>query len=1021
MHPMVNIAIRAARNAGAILMRYYEHADALNVSAKGLNDFVSEVDKSSEQAIIDVLRNYFDLKSIKDQDAVDAFIKDRICHLSARREIIHSLLLMQPGQPITLINKEQLWDTVSELVKAMAQDRPVVLHFDDLHWADAPTLNLLTYLAMTARNDRLIIIATYRPEELVTEDGKRHPLEATLELLGKERLSQELTLTRLNKQCTHDVVDSVFTDSSFPDNFYDSVHRETEGNPLFVLEVLKYLQDEHIVDKDDTGWHLAGALTKLAIPDRVTDVIMHRLTKLAPKIRSVLDVAAVQGYTFQLDTISSVLGEPRLRTLRRLQHLESEHHLVHALEHEYQFDHGKIQETIYNTLTPELKREYHRLTADYYVKEYGNQNDYANRIARHLIAADKHQEALPYLLNAGQYSRKLYATEEALGYVQQGLDIVEAELKSGPAKELQKYQLTLLKNRAEIRQYLAHYDEARADYVKILQCSHVLNDRHYEIDALVKQGALCVIKAKYGKAMDFYDRALLKQKVLNDRTNEAKILAGIAAVYLYVGKFEDAFEYYKRALKLQEEMHDRQSKASTLLNMGYLYFNKGEFDLMLDACEQSLKICEELDFKDEMANALHQLGSAYYSKGHIRTGIELTAKGLSINQKIGNKPGESNCLRALGMQHQTAGEYAIATQYFQRALEINKQIWIKSDFFIFNGIAEVASGQGDFGRALEYYQKARNSQTQVAEICYTGHTLNNIGVVHFYRGDYSRALDYFEQAKTFHSKFGMSWIFGFTYGYSCMFWKLFGDNKKVRKNINALRNLNKTMHAIRANAWANMYEGYLNFVEGRCGKAIALVEKGLKTSREVTCDVYMISEALMIMIAIETAEGKYVEALETIKKLLNHAITVGRKHDIARAYLLYAQYDILQRDCQNAIDHTQQSLEYAEKCGMREILWQAHHILAKVYMQQKKEKQAKIELNMAKETLDVIINNLGDELKKIYLKRKEVKEFYDDLKAAKSKTMLSKKRLKSKTRKPRKVSTGKKRSKKKRKPKRYGE
>jgi len=944
------------------------------------------------QPIIEVLRDYFKLKGVKDQDAVDAYIEEKVSHLSARKEIIHSLILLQSGQPIALINKEQLWDTVSELIKAMAQDRPVVLHFDDLHWADTPTLNLLTYLSMTARNERLIIIATYRPEELAMTDGKRHALEITLELLGKERLSQELQLTRLNKQGTHEVVNSVFADSSFPEDFYDSVHQETEGNPLFVLEVLKYLQDEHIIDKDDTGWHLTGELTKLAIPDRVTDVIMHRLTKLAPEIRSVLDVAAVEGYIFQSETVSSVLGEPRLRILRRLQHLESEHHLVHALEYEYQFDHGKIQETIYHALTPELKKAYHGQIAGHFIKHHGNKNEYAGKIAKHLTTADRDQEALPYLLNAAKYARKLYANEEALDYIQQGLNIAEARLDITQNKELQESHLTLLKNRAEIRQYFAQYNEARADYVTIQRCSQTLNNIGFEVDALVKLGALYVIKAEYDKAMDFYDRALLKLSAIDDKMSKARILSGIADVYMYVGKYEEAFEYYKRALLLQDATHDQRSKASTLLSMSYLHFTKGEFDAMQDACEQSLKICEDLDIKDVMASVLHMLGSAYYSKGYIRKGIEITGKGLSISQKIGNKVGESNCLRAIGMQHQTAGEYDIASQYFQRALEINKQLWTKSNFFVYNGIAEIASGQGDFERALEYYQKARNSQTKVAEICYTGHTLNNIAVAHFFRGDYRLALDYFEEAKKFHSKFGLSWIYGFTYGYSCMFWTLFGECKKVLENLNGLRDLNKTMRAIRADAWANTHDGYLNFAQGNYDKAVALLQESLKISREVTCDVYMIDEALILLAKIEIARKKYGKALEFIKELLNHAFIVGRKHDVARAYLLYAHHDLLHNKYRDAIDHTQQSSKYAEKCGMKEILWQAHHMLAMVYMKQRKQKQAKEEMKRAKEVLDVIINNLGAELKTTYLKRKEVKKFKLDLRSISCRSKKGKKK-----------------------------
>ena len=271
-------------------------------------------------------------------------------------------------------------------------------------------------------------------------------------------------------------------------------------------------------------------------------------------------------------------------------------------------------------------------------------------------------------------------------------------------------------------------------------------------------------------------------------------------------------------------------------------------------------------------------------------------------------------------------------------------------------------------------------------MCYTGHTLNNIAVVHFYRGDYEFAMDYYEQAKKFHAQFGFTWVYGFTYAFLCLFWELLNRCDKLFENLNRLRELNKTCRAIRADAWIAIKQGSLSFLEGNFDTAFSSTQQGLKIIKEVTHDAHMMSEALILLAKIEIARHNYTKALYYIKETLDYAVTLGRKQDIASSHLLYARFNYLKKDHEQSILHLRQSLEYAEKCGMKEIIWQAHHMLAKVHMRQKKQKQAKVELKKAKQALDIIVSNLGAELKDTYLKRTEVKDLYADLQNKEHKT-----------------------------------
>jgi len=929
------------------------------------------------QPVIEVLRDYFALKGFKDPDAVDAFIEEKAEHLSARGNIIHSLLLFQSGQPITLINKEQLWDTISGIIKIMTQDRPVVLHFDDIHWADSPTLNLLTYLAMTTRNDRLIIIGTYRPEELVLEEGKRHPLELTLQLLSKENLSHELKLARLDKQGTHEVVNSVFTDSGFPDNFYDSIHQETEGNPLFILEVLKYLQDEGIVGKDEPGWHLAGEMTKLAIPDRVTDVITHRLAKLTPETRAVLDVAAVEGYTFQSDTISDVLREPRLRVLRRLQNLESEHHLVHALEHEYQFDHGKIQETIYNTLAPELKKEYHKLIADYFIKHYSNKDEYAGKIANHLIAAAHKNESLTYLLIAGQYAQRLYANEEALKYYDTGLDIISKYKPPDP--ELRHTEFSLLNGRAAVSQVVGNLQAALQDYSRMKELAEESHNQSYLITTLLREGAIHALMADHVAAMQRYEQALKLAEQLQDRAQESSIICAIGDIYHETGKFKEAIAKYEQTLDIQKQMGNKKSMALTYHNVGYLYWNVGRFDKMKEYTEKSLELSRETDDRQTEMYATMRIGTYYYSTGSARRSLEYTEQALKISRQVGHKNFESRILSGMGKILCTIGECQRALGYFEEAMKIIKEVWNKDEDHTLDSIGEVYVAWGDYDVAMDYFNRALRFQERVGEKYFRCNTLNNIGNVHYKRGDYSRALKQLKEAHQAQKNVGNVWAQGYYYGYLCRFWDLMNSPDKVREHLEGLKQITKVIKSERATAWTHLVEARIALSEGNILNAEERLQTALSIIRERTLEAFLLVECLLVAIDFEIRRGNYHKAKEYGEELLNYSLENERKPDVAEVALALSRVSIMESDSSQAGSYARQAIDYGKRCGTKEITWQAHHMLAKVYTKQKKQKPAQAELNKAKEVLDVIINNLGDELKQIYLKRKEVKDFTKDL------------------------------------------
>ncbi|MGB7053877.1 MAG: AAA family ATPase, partial [bacterium] len=417
------------------------------------------------QPIIESVRQYFAHKGIYDINALNQYINENAKHLKHRKDIVAMFVLRQSAKDLTIISKEQLWDTASEIIKAIAKDRPTVLHLDDLHWADVPSLDMLTYIMRTTTEDRVLIICTYRPED-VTEE--KHPLRAMLKRKSKEVLFHEISLKRLDRRGTQNIISSVFENSAFTDRFTDLIHKETEGNPLFILEVLKLLKDQNIIARHNIGWRLSGDAIKIRLPKTVSEVISRRLEKLNREERELIDLAAVEGLSFQSDTLAHCLEQSRVKILRCLQNLESSHNLIHATKQGYQFDHSKIKDVVYDNLIPELRKEYHKIIGKYLEDKYGDQDEYAGEIASHLLPTGEEQKSIPFLIKAGEYSARFYVTSQAIQYFDRAIEIINRILEKSPHADLEEMKLHTHKKRYEVNIFLSNYEDALVDTKTVL-------------------------------------------------------------------------------------------------------------------------------------------------------------------------------------------------------------------------------------------------------------------------------------------------------------------------------------------------------------------------------------------------------------------------------------------------------------------------------------------------------------------------------------------------------------------------
>ncbi|MET0203354.1 MAG: AAA family ATPase, partial [Casimicrobiaceae bacterium] len=258
----------------------------------------------------------------------------------------------------------RLFDNVARLLQTLAADRGLLVFVDDLHWADHGTLALLHYALRHLRNDRVLVLATYREVEL----DRSHPLANTLVDWNRERLATRVALSRLSRADTATLIATLFGQESVSDDFADVLFRETEGNPFFLEEVVKSLIEQGEIYRENGEWQRNEA-HELAVPQSVKEAIGRRLTRLTDATVDVLRTAAALGKIFAFDDLAAVadadadalLDALDAATAAQLVRPDASGAGGGAGQREaIAFTHDKIREVLYEELSPVRRRRRHQ-------------------------------------------------------------------------------------------------------------------------------------------------------------------------------------------------------------------------------------------------------------------------------------------------------------------------------------------------------------------------------------------------------------------------------------------------------------------------------------------------------------------------------------------------------------------------------------------------------------------------------------------------------------------------------------
>jgi predicted ATPase/tRNA A-37 threonylcarbamoyl transferase component Bud32 len=355
-------------------------------------------------------------------------------------------------------SQERMKRELGMLLEEVSRARPVVFIIDDLHWADISTIDMLNYLAGRFSAMRLLVLTGYRPSDMALSE---HPFLAIRTELQSRGLFEEVPLDFLRPDDVAAYLALQFPDHAFPAEFADVIYRRTDGSPLFMADLVRYLHDTGDIVEEAGAWRLGGdaPLSADALPATVRAMITRKIEQVDAQDRRLLEAASVQGREFDSTVVGEALEMDVLEVEDRLERLERVHVFLRqkeeaefpdrALTLRYQFVHVLYQNELYQALRPTRRVALAGRIARALASHHGaDTTAVAGRLAVLFETAREFATSAQYFFIAAQRAIDLFGHREALSLAERGLKGV-ASLPADADRHQLELGLQLLRGTAQ--------------------------------------------------------------------------------------------------------------------------------------------------------------------------------------------------------------------------------------------------------------------------------------------------------------------------------------------------------------------------------------------------------------------------------------------------------------------------------------------------------------------------------------------------------------------------------------------
>jgi class 3 adenylate cyclase/tetratricopeptide (TPR) repeat protein len=609
-------------------------------------------------ALLDILRSQAGLLDTDTTEEVQAKLKTWLQQVLPDRGSLLDGLLLTFGAPQSATadpaqQRQRLFNSWQALITGLAAARPVVMALEDLHWADDGVLDLVQRIAEHAGAVPLFLIGVARPEFL-----ERRPNWG-----GDRRNATVIDLAPLRSREAEQLVASLGSQGLAPE-VQAIVAQRAEGNPLFIEELVRMLQE--------------SSTPGTTIPDTIQAVLTARIDRLPPRERRVLQAAAVVGRSFWPSAVSPIAGLSSDDTAEAIEALIAKDLLVPrprssiADQPEYIFRHILTRDVAYAMLPKSQRQRAHAETARWLEQRLRDRLEEAVEIlAEHLRLSGDDARAATFLHRAGNKARRLYANTDALHFFTQALDAATGV--GLPPQQVAEIH----RDRGEVNQLRGDYRGAMGDFEHALDAARQANDR----------GLQAVLENRIG---------LIHHRDL---------------------RLEEAEAHFVRAATLAREAGDSRTQGQSLVDLANIAWDRGLMTPDHPAIREGLDLLRSAADRPGLARGLNLLSMAHLSVGNGADAVAAVQEALAIARDAGDKSREATSLSYLCVIHGFLGHFDDALPYGQAALKLAQEIGDRrrvaaATFFL----GRVQVNLGAWGDALQQLETSLQLSKELVRI-----------------------------------------------------------------------------------------------------------------------------------------------------------------------------------------------------------------------------------------------------------------------------------------------------------------
>ena len=693
--------------------------------------------------LIDLLKHAFSIQPTDSDHVIGERIDRATTPLGASFQpavrFLRSLLSVDPLDPSIAqldpkLRRAGIFEAIAQFLHASSETRPIIVVLEDLHWMDPATGEFLAMMGENLSAGRILLCATHRT-------GYAQPIAGGV-------FGTQLTLSRVSRTEAVEIACSLSGAATLAGELQQLVDDKTEGNPFFIEEVLRSLQERGLLERRGDVVGLVRPTARVDVPDSVQDVLLGRLQRLDPSSRDLLLTAAVIGREFSRRVLERVVvGDPSIEDrLRSLRSAELIHNARVWPENIYAFKHALTHEVAYQA-QPETERQAQHARIGAAVEQV-----YADRLSEqygvlthHFTHAHRWDKSLSYGLAAAAQAERTFATREALAHYDAALN---AARHIGGGVGDPATLIGIHEAKAHLYFVISEFEQSAAEGERILPLARLTGNRIKEAEALAT-----IAWAGMWSRRDL-EAAIRASREAIAVAEPAGALAVQARAHLTIGFIrgvtgvrDESHAEVDKAMAISAAAGDRVYRSLSLTIGGLLRNWIGDYDEAARLQAEGLVLARETGVLVPLLFSCFMRGLTFTGKGDYDDAFASFNEGVSLAERVGDEAIHHRLFNCLGWLYADLGDLdqaetlnAISAQTGRRRSDPGGQPNAELN------LAEVFRVRGDLARAKDQYEAVyhywKHPTTEWMRFRYSIRMFAGMGEVALAQGDLSTARDH---------------------------------------------------------------------------------------------------------------------------------------------------------------------------------------------------------------------------------------------------------------------------------------